>query len=536
MSASAKMDPAAAMQRMRDGVSYFSSRAGKDFPGIIRKHPAAVAVGASLLLSLVIVTGLWLSSGNESDNWRPLYGRQELYDVAAVVEALDAGQMDYRLHPTSGQIMVAADELNTARMQLATAGIKPAASAGMELLTSGGQLGRSQFVERKQYLKGLEGELEQTIASLRPVRTARVHLAVPERTAFLREQVEPSASVYLDLYPGIRMEGRQVQGIINLLSGSFPDLKPERIHVLDQNSNPLTTNENTPSQTDKQMQYRRTIEQQYVQRLTQLLEPVVGKDNLRVAVNADIDFSYQEHSREGFDPETSVLRSESYSGSSNPKGASGVPGASSNVDNLNEEVETPEGSESSVSTIRNYEVDRTLSFQRQEAFRIARINASVILNSRIDGVDAELTLSAVDDLVRNAVGVDLDRGDRISVRSLPFFDEAVAEEVQISSVAMAVREGGSMMPVMIGLLALALVGVIAAAIFYSVRQRRQRHEQAALAAELALLDAGAGNEDSDDDDAFSKVDATASDRVRDLAVSSPDQIATILERWIKEAD
>ena len=535
MSASVKMDPTVAMQRMRDGVSYLSSRAGKDFPGVFRKHPALVAVIAALLLSLLVVTGLWLGSGNADDNWRPLYGRQELYDVAAVVEALDVGRLDYRLHPTSGQVMVAADELNVARMHLATAGIKPAASAGMELLTSGGQLGRSQFVERKQYLKGLEGELEQTIASLRPVRTARVHLAVPERTAFLREQVEPSASVYLDLFPGIRMEGRQVQGIINLLSGSFPDLKPERIHVLDQNSNPMTADENTPSQADQQMQHRRTVEQQYVQRLMHLLEPVVGEGNLRVAVNADMDFSFEESSREGYDPENAVLCSESYSGNTIPQGAGGIPGAASNVENLDEAAEADAGNDANVSSIRNYEMGRTLSYQRQDAFRVSRINASVILNSRINGAEADFTLSAVDDLVRNAVGIDLDRGDRITVRSLPFYDNAESEGDSVSSVALAVREGGSMMSVMIGVLALLLVGVIAGSVYYSVRQRRQRNEQAALAAELALLDAGAGNEESDDD-AFSRVDATASDRVRDLSVSSPDQIATILERWIKEAD
>ncbi|KEQ16029.1 hypothetical protein GZ77_06070 [Endozoicomonas montiporae] len=530
------MDPTAAMQRMREGVSYISSRAGKDFSGVVKKNPALVAVSVALLFSLLVVTGLWLTSGDDSDNWRPLYGRQELYDVAAVVEALDAGRLDYRLHPTSGQILVAADELNAARMHLATAGIKPAASAGMELLTSGGQLGRSQFVERKQYLKGLEGELERTIASLRPVRTARVHLAVPERTAFLREQVEPAASVYLDLYPGIRMEGRQVQGIINLLAGSFPDLKPERIHVLDQNSNPLTADENAPSQTDQQMQHRRTVEQQYVQRLTHLLEPVVGEGNLRVAVNADIDFSFEESSREGYDPENSVLRSESYSGNTAPQGAGGVPGAASNVENLDEGTGTgDENSDVNVSSIRNYEMGRTMSYQRQDAFRIARINASVILNSRINGAEADFTLSAVDDLVRNAVGIDLDRGDRITVRSLPFYDSGAAEDDPMSSMVMAVREGGSMMPLMIGLLILFLILVVVAVIYYSIRLHRQRNEQAALAAELALLDAGAGNEESEED-ALSKVDATASDRVRDLAVSSPDQIATILERWIKEAD
>ena len=535
VSMSAKMDAGGAMQRMRDGVSYLSSRVGKDLPDAIRKNPATTAIAIALVLSLLVVLVLWVNTDKDDGNWRPLYGRQELYDVAAVIEALDVSRVEYRLHPTSGQVMVAAEQLNQARMQLATAGIKPSSSAGMELLTSGGTLGRSQFVERVQFQKGLEGELEKTIASLRPVRSARVHIAVPERTAFLRDQVEPSASVYLDLYPGIKMEGRQVQGIINLLSGSFPDLSTDRIYVMDQNSNPLSADEKPESDTARFMKYRHDIERQYVQRLTELLQPLVGAQNLRVAVNADIDFSFIENSREGFEPE-GVLRSESYSENVLTPGASGVPGAASNVENLGENADDDSAGESTVNSIRNYEMGRTLSYQRQDAFRVARINASVILNSRIEGVDTDVTLSAVQELVQSAVGIDQTRGDQVAVQALPFFDESMSADRQGLSGLGDVSEEGGVMPMLLSILMLGILAMAGFAVYFVVRQKKARQEQEALEAELALLDAEAGNKEAEEEDAFSKVDAASSDRIRDLAVSSPDQIASILERWIKEAD
>ena len=537
MNASVKMDPAATMQWMRDSVTGASNRARKDLPALIKSYPVAFGIGTAAFLSLVFVLVLWGSSDRGGAAWRPLYGRQELYDVPAVLETLDAGRIDYSVHPDSGQVLINTEQLASARMQLATAGIQPESAEGMELLMNGGQLGRSQFVERKQYLKGLEGELERTIVSLRPVRSARVHLAVPERTAFLRDQVEPSASVYLDLQPGINLDGAQVQGIINLLSGSFPDLKPERVSVLDQNSNPLTPGKETVRESDLQLEYQQTVERQYARRLINLLEPLVGEDNLRVAVNADIDFSYQESSREGFDPDSAVVRSESFSGNGGPDLAQGVPGAASNVENLAEDDVEAEPAESSISSVRNYEVNKTVSYQRLDSFRIARVNASVILNSRVLGAeaaDADAAMSAVDDLVSNAIGIDLNRGDRISVRTLPFYDDSATEGASGSSVARVAREGGSMMPVLMMLLAVLLVLTVGGSV-YAYRKRKQRREQEALAAELALLDASAGNEDQEED-MFNRGEASASDRVRDLAVSSPDQIATILERWIKEGD
>ena len=230
-----------------------------------------------------------------------------------------------------------------------------------------------------------------------------------------------------------------------------------------------------------------------------------------------------------------MVRSESYSANNTEaRAASGVPGAASNIDALTEEDPAADTSEALIDTIRNYEVDRTVSYQRQDAFRLSRVNVSVILNSRVQDANSDSTLSAVEELVRNAVGINLDRGDRTTVRTLPFFADNTIEEDQPVSVVDTVREGSSMMPV-IALLVVILLLIIGGSILYGLRKRRASRKQAELTEDLALLNAGSGQENQDEE-VFSKIDSTASDRVRDLAVSSPDQIATILERWIKEAD
>lgn len=531
MNASVKIDPSATFQRIRGGVEGLASRAKVELPDLIREYRIAIAVAGAVLLALIATLLLW---GNEAEsNLRPLYGRQELYDAAAIIETLESQGVNYSLHPQSGQVLVAEELVSEARMVLATAGITPRMPAGMELLSADSQLGRSQFVERKQYLEGLQGELEQTIISLRPVRSARVHLAVPERSAFLRDQVKPSASVFLDLYPGVALDSSQVQGILNLVAGSLPDLEQDEVTVLDQNSNPLTgVTGSGDDEASKQLEYIQKLEQQYVQRLSRLIEPLVGAGNLRVAVNADVDFSFREDTVEGYDPESAVVRSESYSGSnSDESAASGVPGAASNVEG--EEVVDPE-SNSSVSQIRNYELDRTVSYRRKDAYSLEQVNVAVVLNSQVPGfrgTRADERLAAIEELLQNAVGIDLDRGDQVSVQALPFYDENSSSRTVLG---IAKSENGGSVPMVIGVIVLVLLLLIAVAVYF-VRKRKAEQKKLEMERELALL-AGGESAEGGGSDNRAPGSFNAADRVRDLAQGNPEQVAMILERWLKEAD
>ncbi len=533
MNATVKTVPPNTVQRVRQGAEDLKKKVRGDLPQLIKDNQLSLMLMAAGLAAVLVVMMIWSSNGD----LRPLFGRQEMYDTAAVLESLDSAQIDYQIHPESGQVLVARENMSRARMQLATAGIQAKSPAGMELLSSEGQLGRSQFVESVQYREGLQGEISQTITSLRQVRSARVHLAVPERTAFLRDQAEPSASVYVDLYPGATLDNRQVQGIINLVAGSLPQLKAENITVLDQNSNPLNSDMDTGNEeADRQLEYIQKIERQFVRRLSALLEPVVGPGNLRVAVNARVDFSYQENSREGFDPDNSVLRSESFSGTGQDNTrtlASGVPGV---VANTTPNAAQPDAEpESSVSRIRNYEMGRTLSFQRQDAFRLEQVNVAVILNRNVAGLDgegAELTLEAVNSLLSNAAGIDVNRGDRVTVQALPFFD--VRQEINLATEG-GVFESNSTQLMVFAIIGLIVVIVITILVVYLVRRRRDKRNKQEIEQELAMLDANGDIHDARDGD-LAASEFRSADRVRDLAKSSPEQIAGILERWMKEGD
>ncbi len=527
MNATVKPTTTDALRKVRNNVGGLSSKVRQTLPGWLKQNQAVVIVGLAVIVALAALA--WLVA-NGTSHMRPLYGRQESYDVAAVIETLESSAIEYLIHPDSGQVLVDSNSINRARMALATAGVVRETPTGMEVLSADGQLGRSQFVERAQYLSGLQGEIEQTIMSLRPVRGARVHLAVPERTAFLREQLKPSAAVYLDLYPGASLDQKQVQGIINLVSASLPNLDSSNVSVLDQNSNPLTGNISDGfGRTDKQLEYTRQVESEYVQRVTRLLEPLVGAGNIRVAVNVDIDFSYQEESVEGFDPDSAVLRSESYSGNTDTREqAGGVPGvvANNGTDQAQSETDVSE------SRVRNYELDRTLRYKRQDAFILNRVNVAVMLNSEVAGLSGESRtdmLAAVNDLLLNAAGIDQTRGDRVAVKALPFVD--IDKLAAMEEMAAKSAQGGSLKYIVAAGAALLLI--FAGLLVFWLRKRREQQQKEEMAKEIALL---AGDEAVVQSGSAGSGEFQSADRIRDLARSNPEQIAGILERWIKEGD
>ena len=527
MNATVKPVESGALDKARGNLENWVNKVRTDFPGWMRKNQAPVIVGGALLVAGL--AALLFFTGSNNSNLRPLYGRQEIYDVPAVMERLDAERINYQVHAESGQVLVPVGSLAEARMALATAGITPSLPAGMELLSADGQLGRSQFVERAQYLSGLQGEIEQTIMSLRSVRAARVHIAAPERTAFLRDQVKPTAAVYVDLFPGAVLDQRQVQGIMNLVAGSFPNLDAGNVVIMDQNSNPLNGNENEGFQElDKKLEYTRRVEREYVQRVTRLLEPLVGAGNLRVAVNVDMDFSYLEESTEGFAPDSAVVRSESLSGVQDAVTASGVPGVEANQS----VAESVDNNDRSISQIRNYEVDRTVSFRRQDGFNLSRVNVAVVLNSDVDGFngeDAAVQLTAVRQLLLNAAGIEPSRGDEVAVQALPFVGGI--ELLSTEDLLRGADSGRSSLSLMLaGLLVLVIV---IGSVFFWLRRRNELKQKEEMTREIAMLAGRDGAEITGDG---GDVEFRSADRVRDLARSNPEQVAGILERWIKEGD
>ena len=430
--------------------------AGAPLDGFLRL-PAQRQLG--LLLSLALVVALL----GAAFTWatRPamvpvLTGMSER-DTADAMDALARNGFKFSLDSGSGRLLVPASALHEARIRLATEGLPRAATNGFETLGRDSGFGTSRMVETARYHHALEGELARSVMTLHGVESARVHLALPRPTVFVRDRATPTASVLVNLHPGRKLDDAQVAGIVHLVASSVPELEAERVTVVDQRGRLLTS----PSEhahaglSGRDLDYVQRLEESYVRRITELLAPMLGMEGFRAQVAADVDFTRVESTRELYDPETPVLRSEQFSEDLNSvpgSGVMGIPGALSNqpppagmaVAGLaprveGELVETAPAlpQNSSRRTTRNFEIDRTVSHIRQAPASLRRISVAVVVDHRpVAGGEAgeraplsDAEMEHVSTLVREAVGFDATRGDSVNVVNASFIPTPVLEPV-----------------------------------------------------------------------------------------------------------
>ena len=410
--------------------------------------------GTLLMIALAVAVGLYVFFWSQKPAYSPLYTGLDPKATAEAADLLRAAQIPFKLDQATGAISVPEANLHDARLKLAGSGLTDSGRLGFELMERDPGFGVSQFVENARYQHALETELVRTIATLRPVRDARVHLAIPKPSAFTRQRESASASVVLELRSGALLERNQVDAIVHLVSSSIPDLAPERVTVVDQNGRLLSSNsaDSESALSAAQFEQARRQETSYNQRIRELLEPLTGPGRVNAEVTVDMDFSVTEEARELFNAEPPKLRSEQVSeNSSAAEGPQGIPGATSNTPPGAVAAQQANGTpapagaapaaataaaaaptETSRSATRNFELDRTLQHTRQPAGRIRRVTAAVLVDHvprpGKDGKPALQALSAeeikrVEDLVRQAVGFDAARGDVVSVVNAPFVRE-----------------------------------------------------------------------------------------------------------------
>ncbi|MCL6270124.1 flagellar M-ring protein FliF [Sansalvadorimonas sp. 2012CJ34-2] len=494
-------------------------------PRLKQRRGLVLTITAAII---AVVATLFFWSGQE--NLRPLFGSQERYNTANIIDTLTAGNIPYTLHPSSGQILVDESLLPKARMTLAANGVTPDIPSGMELLSPNGELGRSQFVEQARYKQGLEGEVARTIISMSAVRNARIHLAIPERTSFMRETPEITASVFLDIYPGARLREKQIQAIVNLVSGSVPGLEPDNVSVMDQNGNSLSAS-TADSIPEWQEQHTRKREAALAHRITALLEPVVGPGNLRVQVTADIDYNSSEVVKESYDPQSQVVRSESLSTDEQTAApAKGVPGVESN--RVADAAENNKLGRSSSKTLRNYDVDKTISRNTKTAGSLDKLSIGIVVNSLAAEGDNGWTPEALEtmtNLVSNAVGIENTRGDTISLYSLPFSSKFEEED---PNPWYMIFEGENSQYVISGLAAVVLLFLGLLLRIQSYRRKIAKERKEAEARQKALT-----SEESKDAAEAGLVIAVhphdkTIERARQLTINNPEQVAMVLQQWI----
>ena len=422
-------------------------------------------LGGAALVAAIAVGVMW----SRQPDYKVLYTNLSERDGGAVIQSLQQMNVPYKFAEGGGAVMVPAEKVHETRLRLASQGLPKSGTTGMELMDNQ-KFGISQFAEQVNYQRGLEGELARSIESIGAVQSARVHLAIPKPTLFVRERQKPTASVVLQLYPGRAIDEGQVAAITHLVSSSVPELTPKSISIVDQHGN-LLSGTSDRSMDATQLKYVQQVEQNYVKRVESILTPILGKDNVHAQVTADVDFSSVEHTDESFkpnqDPTKAAIRSQQTS-ESNQQGASpvgGVPGALSNqppaaavapvttpqpprtpgqpnpaqANQPAQNTQTAEKTGPSSSrrdATTNYELDRTVRHVQQAPGGVKRLSVAVVVNYRTkaDAKGKPVTealsakeLAQIENLTKEAMGFSAERGDSLNVVNSPFTAENAKE-------------------------------------------------------------------------------------------------------------
>jgi flagellar M-ring protein FliF len=424
--------------------------------------PGLKQVGLLAGVAAAVAAAIWLVIWSQGQNYTVLYGHLSERESGQVMDALTAAGIEFKLNP-SGAVSVPESKVQEARIRLASQGLPQSDAMGIEMIQKDSALGSSSMMESARYQSVLETELARTIVKVQGVQTARVHLALPKPSVFLRDARKATASVMLQLYPGRRLEPGQVAAIVHLVASSVPELAASDVTLVDQAGTLLNSPDENSEQaaSTRQFGYTRTLEESYQQRILGLLEPLLGAGRVRATVTADMDFTVTEQTRENYDPAKTAVRSEQTSNeqrrggdgvegipgalSNQPPGTSGapsIPGAATpgnpapaNADSATGAAQvTASGPSSSAQrSTRNFEVDRTLSYVKQPVGVLKRLNVGVVLDDwqKVDA-DGKVTTSPMSEedikrfsqLVREAIGIKEDRGDQLNVLNQTFKSNA----------------------------------------------------------------------------------------------------------------
>ena len=430
---------------------------------LTNQQKVMLMVAVAAVIALMVASSTWLKQAD----YRILFSNISERDGGAIIAALDQMNIPYRFSESGGAILIPGSNVHEVRLRLATQGLPKGGGVGFELMENQ-KFGISQFAEQVNYQRGLEGELSRTIQSIGAVQAARVHLAIPKPTVFVREELKPSASVLLNLYAGRSLDPAQIAGIQNLVAASVPNLAANSVTLIDQTGAMLSQLKSklmNAGLDPAQLRYVQEIEANAIKRVEDILSPILGSGNYRVQVAADIDFSQSEQTAESHRPNTvppdiSIRSQQTSESASTMLSAQGVPGALSNqppvpatapltqppvpgagapaaaqqapvpgqinaagvqaqIANVGQPINTRKDS-----TI-NYELDRTIRHTKQSVGTIRRLTAAVVVNHRKDAKGAvkpiaDPELRQINELVKESLGFNKERGDSVSVANAPF--------------------------------------------------------------------------------------------------------------------
>ena len=407
---------------------------------VVRQLGLLVALAASVAVGVSAV--LWM----RTPDYRPLVSIESAYQVNEITAFLDQHKLPYKIDEVGGMLLVSRDDLYEARMKLAGAELIDGRQLGYELLDKEQGFGVSQIMEQALLRRSVEGELARSIATITAVQNARVLLATPKTTTFLRDRRKPSASVTVTLLPGRELDNKQIRGISSLVAGAVPELDPANVAVVDQSGKLLSLEEEDPTlaQSEREMNLKRKHEEALLKKLANILIPIVGPDRYTAEVTADFDFSRIEQADEIYGPDQRATRSEQLRDEERIgiNGPVGVPGALSNQppavaaapEALQGGEENPGAAgprQLTKESTRNFELDKTLTYTRHQLGQLLRLTVSVVVDDMQVINDETQTLEyqpwedgdleRISESIKSAIGYSVARGDRVNVVNAPFY-------------------------------------------------------------------------------------------------------------------
>jgi flagellar M-ring protein FliF len=534
-------------------------------------------IGLMITLAASVAAGFAAVMWIQGSDYRPLYGRMDNMDITNVMEVLDQNQIKYKLDERTGNLLVEADDVHMARLKLAEFGMPGDANVGFELMDKEQPLGTSQFIENTRYQRSIEGELARTITNIVSIRSARVHLAIPKKTVFVRDTANPTASVFVELFAGRSVDPAQVKAIMNLVASSVPDMKMADVTVVDQHGNLLSTGEDSSELllASKQHQYAEEVENSVIKRINSILEPVIGSGKFKAEVSADIDFTAVEQAAEVFNPDLPAVRSEQTLQEIKTGGdsAGGIPGALTNQPpgtnvTAPEQIDPATGqpivakppTNNREQATRNFELDRTVSYTKHQQGTLKRLTVAVVVDDKVSVNEDEETvrtawtaeeLNRLSILVRDAVGFSAIRGDSVNVLNTPFVGLPELAEEQIEEIPWWQAWLMSNVKLFAGLIVfLVMVFGIILPIFKSLSRQGGTLAEQEEARQLAALEAaGTVGMDGMSDETVTLTGGSALmlpgpensyehqiTAIKGLIADDPGRVAQVVKKWVNRDD
>ena len=532
-------------------------------------------------LTFAIMVGVWLWS--QSPDYRVLFSNFNDRDGGAIVASLQQLNIPYKYSDGGSAILVPSDQVHDARLKLAAQGLPKGGNVGFELMENQ-KLGSSQCLEQVNFQRALEGELARSIQAVSAVQTARVHLAIPKASVFVREQQKPTASVLLNLYPSRVLDQQQVSAIIHLVASSIPELSAKNVTIVDQNGNLLSDPSKQAANNNldpSQLKYVQDFQASVVKKIESIISPIVGVQNVRAEATADIDFSRSEQAAETYrpnsPPEANTIRSQQTSESFNkPALASGVPGALSNqapapatapitsnaANNTTPNANATANGLTQKDSTTNFEVDKTIRYTQQAMGGLKRLSVAVVVNYKNETDKSgkissrpltDIEKNQITDLVKEAMGYNKERGDTLNVVNSPFAtpEKITAEDIPLWKQADVLQTAKEFGKYIVGALVLLylffgylkptlnkLTGKESERLRLEkeLEQKQQEQEAAEAAAKEEQNEDGSVVELSGHADAHGKKQISTYEinleMAKQLAASDPKIVANVIKTWV----